>query len=150
MMDVFEEKIWTIFNALEKEQKLSIVERLCSSLVEEGVREGLPKKKAKGNHRWKSAYWMKSLESYDPKGKGTDCIVGHYFRDIKEQLGKGEEFVVGTRAHPKFYFLCARKDGETASVTDGNNKIHDIEDAEVLHFAENFKELRDILKARSK
>ena len=148
-MDVFEEKIWTIFNGLEVEQKISIVERLCKSLIDEG--EGVPlppKKKAKGSHRWKSAYWMKSLESFDPKGKGTDCIVGHYFRDIKEQLGKDDEFVIGTRHMPKFYYVCARKDGNTASVGDGNNKMHDVENAEVLHFAKNFKELRDILKAR--
>lgn len=145
-VEIFYDKVLTIYRGLDGDQRRILKERIVKEDGDATVSftKSAPAKKKGG---WKSykPYWMKSFEAFDASKKGTECVVGEYFMEVKDQVSFGGYFVVGCRAEPKVYYL-ARRTTENTSFDDGDGNTFELKDASIVTQCESWKELRSKLK----
>jgi hypothetical protein len=106
-----------------------------------------PAKVAKKKSTWKGRkpFWCKTLTAYDGGAKGTDCIVGEYFFDVKDAVNVGGVYVVGFRAEPKSYAVMRREDGSNITM-EHDGRDHVFEDSDIVGEFNSFKSLKEYMK----
>lgn len=147
-VEIFYDKVLTIYRGLDTEQRRILKERIVKEDGDATVSftKSAPAKKKKGGWRAVKPYWMKSLEAFDASKKGAECIVGEYFMEVRDQIGRGEKFVIGCRNEPKVYYFCERSDGEELLFMDAGKTYYELKDAKALARCDSFKELKEKLK----
>jgi len=150
-MTIFIRRVETIYDGMELEEKRELLVRLARKAESDGflaearisMAGSGPAKVAKKKGAWKGRkpYWCKTLTSYDGGAKGTDCIVGEYFFDVKDAVDVGGYYVVGFRAEPKSYALMRREDGSNITM-EHDGRDHVFEDSECIEKFDSFKKLK--------
>ena len=153
-MSIFIKRVETIYDGMELEEKQALLDCLSEKAEEDGLRHATtismtgsgPAKVAKKKGAWKGRkpYWCKTFNSFEGGAKGTDCIVGEYFFDVKDAVDVGGYYVVGFRAEPKAYALMLRNDGCTAEID--HQDIHVFKDSERIARFDSFRELKAHIK----
>ena len=144
MIDKFYEKINTIFDGLENDQKVTIYNQLGAKLMAADL---LPKTKS----RWSGKSWKKTghvsfkhITGYDPKKPAIARIEGTMVKDFNT-VDEHELILI---MKDKKYTVCARDDSDCAKF-EGDN--HDCLTALSPHFnskdtSKNWKALNDWVK----
>ena len=154
-MSIFIRRVETIYDGMELEEKKALLDCLSDKAKEDGLWHATtismagsgPAKVAKKKGAWKGRkpFWCKTLTSFDGGAKGTDCIVGDYFFDVKDAVDVDGYYVVGFRAEPKAYALMRRKGGGYITL-DHDGREHVFEDSRLAERFDTFKELREYLR----
>lgn len=154
-MSIFIQRVETIYDGMETDEKRELLVRLSQKAKEDGLLHATtismagsgPAKVAKKKGAWKGRkpYWCKTLTSFEGGAKGTDCIVGDYFFDVKDAVDVGSLYVVGFRAEPKAYALMAREDGSNITM-EHDGRDHVFEDSECIEKFDSFRELKAHIK----
>ena len=157
-MSIFIRRIETIYDGMELEEKKLLASALTVKLMEDGLLH-IPEEtmvsmtgsgpakvsKPKGTWKGRKPFWCKTLTSFEGGAKGTDCIVGEYFFDVKDAVNSGGYYVIGFRAEPKKYAVMVRDDGSNIAVGhDGRD--HVFEDSDILGEFNSFKLLKEYMK----
>ena len=154
-MTIFIRRVETIYDGMELEEKKALLDCLADKAKRDGLWHATtismagsgPAKVAKKKGTWKGRkpFWCKTLTSFDGGAKGTDCIVGEYFFDVKDAVDVGGLYVVGFRAEPKAYALMMRENGSNITL-DHDGREHVFEDSRLAERFGSFRELRDHIK----
>ena len=157
-MSIFIQRVETIYNGMELEEKRTLLVRLSQRAKEDGLLHATtismtgsgPAKVSKPKGTWKGRkpFWCKTLNTYDGGAKGTDCIVGEYFFDVKDAVNVGGVYVVGFRAEPKKYAVMRREDGSNITM-EHDGRDHVFEDSDILGEVgefNSFKSLKEYMK----
>ncbi len=157
-MSIFIRRVETIYDGMELEEKKLLASALTVKLMEDGLLHipeetrismagSGPAKVAKKKGAWKGRkpYWCKTLTSFEGGAKGTDCIVGEYFFDVKDAVDVGGYYVVGFRAEPKSYALMGREDGSNITM-EHDGRDHVFEDSECIEKFDSFRKLKAHIK----
>lgn len=154
-MSIFIRRVETIYDGMELEEKRTLLVRLSQRAKEDGLLHATtismtgsgPAKVAKKKGAWKGRkpYWCKTLNSFEGGEKGTDCIVGEYFFDVKDAVNVGGVYVVGFRAEPKKYAVMRREDGSNITM-EHDGRDHVFEDSDILGEFNSFKSLKEYMK----
>lgn len=150
-MSIFIRRIETIYDGMETDEKRELLIRLARKAESDGCFEEArismtgsgPAKVAKKKGTWKGRkpFWCKTLNSFDGGAKGTDCIVGDYFFDVKDAVNVGGYYVVGFRAEPKKYAVMRREDGSNITM-EHDGRDHVFEDSTLVREFDSFKSLK--------
>ena len=154
-MSIFIRRVETIYDGMETDEKRTLLVRLSQKAKEDGLLHATtismagsgPAKVAKKKGAWKGRkpYWCKTLTSFEGGAKGTDCIVGDYFFDVKDAVNVGGVYVVGFRAEPKKYAVMRREDGSNITM-EHDGRDHVFEDSDILGEFNSFKSLKEYMK----
>ena len=154
-MSIFIRRVETIYDGMELEEKQALLDCLSEKAKEDGLLHATtismtgsgPAKVAKKKGTWKGRkpFWCKTLNTYDGGAKGTDCIVGEYFFDVKDAVNVGGVYVVGFRAEPKKYAVMRREDGSNITM-EHDGRDHVFEDSDILGEFNSFKSLKEYMK----
>jgi len=154
-MSIFIRRVETIYDGMETDEKRTLLVRLSQKAKEDGLLHATtismagsgPAKVAKKKGAWKGRkpYWCKTLTSFEGGAKGTDCIVGEYFFDVKDAVNVGGVYVVGFRAEPKKYAVMRREDGSNITM-EHDGRDHVFEDSDILGEFNSFKSLKEYMK----
>lgn len=154
-MSIFIRRVETIYDGMETFEKQALLRRLCEKAKEDGLLHATtismtgsgPAKGSKPKGTWKGRkpFWCKTLNTYDGGAKGTDCIVGEYFFDVKDAVNSGGYYVVGFRAEPKKYAVMRREDGSNITM-EHDGRDHVFEDSDILGEFNSFKSLKEYMK----
>ena len=154
-MSIFIRRVETIYDGMETDEKRELLVCRARKAESDGflaearisMAGSGPAKVAKKKGVWKGRkpYWCKTLTAYDGGAKGTDCIVGDYFFDVKDAVDVGGYYVVGFRAEPKAYALMQREDG--SNITMGHDdRDHVFEDSHRAESFDTFRALKEYMK----
>ena len=154
-MSIFIRRVETIYDGMETDEKRTLLVRLSQKAKEDGLLHATtismagsgPAKGSKPKGTWKGRkpFWCKTLTAYDGGAKGTDCIVGEYFFDLKDAVNSGGLYVVGFRAEPKKYAVMRREEGINITM-EHDGRDHVFEDSVILGEFNSFKLLKEYMK----